>query len=91
MFAKKLFYASAALFLLAAAFHLGASSATAAKPHDSLVGVTRISDSAGAPFAGVDAAGTVYVESSGSWIVAGHIPGRPVSVVSRVMLKKEVA
>ena len=29
MFAKKLFYASAALFLLAAAFHLGAANVTA--------------------------------------------------------------
>lgn len=32
MFAKKLFYASAALFLLAAAYHLGATSAAAQAP-----------------------------------------------------------
>ncbi|HET9328451.1 MAG TPA: hypothetical protein VFQ05_16915 [Candidatus Eisenbacteria bacterium] len=37
MFAKKFFYASAALFLLAAAYHLGASTAKAAPQTNSAI------------------------------------------------------
>jgi hypothetical protein len=37
MFLKKMFYASASIFLLAAAYHLGASTASAQAPNNSVV------------------------------------------------------
>ncbi|HEY2953837.1 MAG TPA: hypothetical protein VGK89_01165 [Candidatus Eisenbacteria bacterium] len=75
MFVKRFFYACAGLLCLALAYHLGAGSATAQAPV-ALVGVTRNATS----YAAVDEAGTVCVESPGGWIVADHIPGRPVSL-----------
>ncbi len=39
MFAKKMFYVSASLFMLALAYHLGASTATAQAPSNSVVAI----------------------------------------------------
>jgi hypothetical protein len=69
MFPKKLFYASASLFLLAAAYHLGASTATAQAPSNPVV--------AGYRSVNVDvvvtANGDVYATSDGIWRLVQNV------------------
>lgn len=76
MFLKKLFYASAAILMLALAYHLGASTATAQAPSNPVVGMTT------SPFTlVVTANGDVYRASdsvgSGPWSRVSNVFGSP--------------
>ena len=69
---KRFFYASAAVLMLALAYHLGAGSATAQPPSNPVVGVAAVP---GGMFAGT-ANGDFYVFGNGgpaAWRFAGNI------------------
>jgi hypothetical protein len=86
MFAKKLFYASAALFLLAASYHLGATNAKAAKPiDDPIVGIAYEQGNVCSGPVAVSQSGNVYAVCpgpSGPFVFRGSVPG-PVAGITK--------
>jgi hypothetical protein len=80
MFLKKLFYASAFLLMLAAAYHIGPSTATAQAPGTELVAITGFGEGC-YNIAGVSRDGGVYFRcDSGGWQHVANLPGEGAAV-----------
>jgi hypothetical protein len=76
MFAKRLFFVSASILMLAFAYHLGASTATAQAPSNPVVGITYAQTSIyGATVAAVTANGDYYFDSgsNGHFVRVGNV------------------
>ncbi len=93
MFLKKLFYASASILMLALAYHLGASTATAQAPSNSVVACGSLQNGGGwlTPLA-ITANGDAYHgnESGTTWTRVGNVfsgPATPTTTESFGALK----
>ncbi len=74
---KRLFYASASIFMLALAYHLGARSATAQAPGNPVAGITTANVS-GYSAISVTANGDVYASNNyASWTRLGNVFSGP--------------
>ena len=83
MFAKRLFYASAAILCLALAYHFGATSATAQAPGNPVVAGWQSVYGGGTASIVMTANGDVYQGpplGAGSWSMVGNIFGAPTPV-----------
>ncbi len=79
MFAKRIFYVSASLFLPATAYHLGASTATAQAPSNPVVGIAYYNNTVFVATAN----GDVFGNSGGAWSRwGGNVFGSPTSAQS---------
>jgi hypothetical protein len=78
MFLKRLFYASASILMLALAYHLGASTAGAQAPGNSVIAGWYVAGNS----AVVTANGDVYLGEGGNgiqtWTLYSHVFGGPV-------------